>query len=234
MPTIERARKPLSTPWTRAEKLAVASIIVAVIIAVIGWLLFSSSGPSVSTVSAGSSSTSNNPACVAFCGTTQSPAQRIESGPAGAGHCAAESRSVCVELRTTGSSGPRSNDISTKPNSALAIRVEFVNQGPAEVDNVVLKLQVPDQFARPLPGSTRIWNWIAKQGGPTGVDDLGGAGINVGDYAPGGNVYLEQLYLVGDVGQFSCGTTGFTVTATATTGNAITQDAATARVEKSC
>ena len=162
------------------------------------------------------------------------PGHPVASSLAGPKCSDAHQGDVCVELNSTAVTGPRTDNLDTKPNSSLAVRIEYENKGTADVHDVILKVTVPDQFVQAIDGSTRVWNSVVPQGGPVESNELSRGGVNVGAYAPNGNVYLEQLFLVRDVSRFTCGANAFEVTVVAQVGNTTTQDAATARVERQC
>lgn len=142
---------------------------------------------------------------------------------------------TCLEVKSAGSTDPRSSNVETRPNSTLVVRVKYKNLGSAQVDGVILKLTVPDRFLQRVEGSTRIWNSKVPYGSVVESEELTKGGVNVGSYAPGGAVWLEQVYLVRDVSQFVCGMNALVISAVAYVNESYKQDAVTVRVNsKEC
>lgn len=122
------------------------------------------------------------------------------------------------DVRATGTK-EWADGVSVKPGDKVDYRLSYKNTGTTEQKNVVMKDVLPAGLTY-VPGSTKLQN-ASFPSGKAIEDGINGAGVNIGNYAPGANAYLV---FTATVAGKTCDT--FTNTAAAETNNGNLQDSA--------
>lgn len=122
------------------------------------------------------------------------------------------------DVRTNGTKDWADSTLA-KPGDKVDYRLSYKNTGTTEQKNVVMKDVLPAGVSY-VAGSTKLQN-ATFPSGKVIEDGINGAGVNIGNYAPGANAYLV---FTATVAGKTCDT--FTNTAAAETNNGNLQDTA--------
>jgi len=125
--------------------------------------------------------------------------------------------------------------VSVAPNDEVDYKIQYKNTGTTQQDSVVIKDKLPAGVSY-VAGSTLVAN--SKTGGQyKAIDDNGvtARGINLGSYAPNGNVYVKfKAKITSNDKLAKCGVNTLINTATAETPNGSKSDTANVVVTKEC
>lgn len=124
--------------------------------------------------------------------------------------------------------------IDAKPNETVAFQLRFSNVGSTQINNAVLRDQLPKGFTI-VPGST-----VAKYGSdpavkPVGNDNLvANGGIDIGSYLPNsGAVFMFKAKAPAEK-DLACGPNALVNIAEARVGQSFTTDRATVNINREC
>lgn len=121
----------------------------------------------------------------------------------------------------------------TTPGSTVQYRVSYQNTGTTQQDGVELSDKLPAGVSY-VNGSSYIANSKTKGEYEKTSDGITTTGLNVGSYAPKGNVYFKFQATVPSKEELKCGTNTFVNTARATTSGGYKEDTATVTIKKDC
>ncbi len=138
---------------------------------------------------------------------------------------------ISKEVRIAGST-TWSKSVAAKAGDSLEYRIQYVNSGTTDQNNVVIKDVLPANISY-VKGSTTIKN-ASNPTGKTISDNLTLSGINIGNYTAGSNAFVKFTAKVAAVNALVCGTNTMTNTAEAQTNNGSKQDSAVVVVTKQC
>jgi uncharacterized repeat protein (TIGR01451 family) len=92
----------------------------------------------------------------------------------------------------------------------IAYKIQFKNTGTVQVDDVVVKVKLPDGVTYML-GTTQFAASTTKgKWAPVTSDTIAKQGLNIGSYAPGGNGWLRFVSKMGKESAGLCSASGLT------------------------
>ncbi|OIP86002.1 hypothetical protein COV88_02760 [Candidatus Saccharibacteria bacterium CG11_big_fil_rev_8_21_14_0_20_41_19] len=138
---------------------------------------------------------------------------------------------ISKEVRIAGST-TWSKSVVAKAGDNLEYRIQYINSGTTDQNNVVIKDVLPANISY-TAGSTTIKN-ASNPTGKTISDNLTLGGINIGNYTAGSNAFVKFNAKVAGVNALICGTNTLTNTAEAQTNNGSKSDSAIVTVTKQC
>jgi uncharacterized repeat protein (TIGR01451 family)/LPXTG-motif cell wall-anchored protein len=138
---------------------------------------------------------------------------------------------VQKQVRVAGQTEYKEN-VTAKPGDTLEYRIEYKNTGSISHKNVVVKDTLPADVSY-VPGSTTLKN-TNNPSGKTISDNLTTSGVNIGDYAAGGNAFVKFKAKVAGKADLKCGVNTLVNKATVQVGNNTKDDTASTTVPVEC
>lgn len=124
------------------------------------------------------------------------------------------------------------SSVKANPGDKVDFLLSYQNTGTTQQNNVVLKDALPTGLGY-VSGSTNV----ANSNNPKGAAEKDGittTGVNLGSYAPKGNIYAKFTTKVADKDALKCGVNTLTNTASALTDNGTKSATATVTVDTTC
>lgn len=104
--------------------------------------------------------------------------------------------SVTAGGRPAGDGTAFSDAVRTSPGAVVQVQVSYENTGSTQQDDVVIRVPDLPEGVRYLEGSTEIANSVTGGAWNSTIDGIASTGINVGSYAPGGEIYVRFNLMV--------------------------------------
>lgn len=101
--------------------------------------------------------------------------------------------------------GSWKENIAVTPGEKINYRIEFKNTGETQLNNVVVKDQLPAHMSY-VAGTTKLYNATNPKGTSVADGVVGANGIEIGDYAPGANAIVVFKAQVGEASDELCNT----------------------------
>lgn len=119
-----------------------------------------------------------------------------------------------------------------KPGEKVDYKITYKNTGTTAQNNVNIKDTLPKGVVY-QPGSTKVYN-ASNPNGRGVSDNVVASGINIGDYAAGGNAVIIYSATIGAGNELVCGANTLTNTASAITSGGTKSDTANVTVNVEC
>ncbi|QHN42503.1 DUF11 domain-containing protein [Candidatus Mycosynbacter amalyticus] len=119
-----------------------------------------------------------------------------------------------------------------KPGERVDYKVIYTNTGTTAQNDVNIKDTLPKGMVY-MPGSTKVYN-TANPSGRGVSDNIVSSGINIGNYAAGGNAVITYSATVAAANELNCNANTLTNKVSAITSGGAKDDTATVTVNVSC
>ena len=127
-----------------------------------------------------------------------------------------------------------SKSVTTQPGATVSYELAFANTGSAQLQNVVLRDQLPSGLSMVHDSST-LYDGSNPNGINLGTDAVDSStGVNIGTYDPTAGAYLVFKATVADASQLQCGENTIVNTGESWVGSESATDTATITVNNNC